>query len=299
MVPEGKNSSEETEEKTANEQLTVDAPAVSTSIVNNSEEGDDVTATTSASEKPSTDDETGEAVADNSGTRVVASTSLMDGDAPVPTGTSTPVKASPPSKKQMLPGAVSSHADFVSQQSAQIKQAKEKERQARLDLNSPQKEAASPSRVIEAGVVTPLADFRSEQAAQLKEQKAREREARESLNKPAREMTARSGSSISNYSETGAIAPYSDFAAQQSAQIKAQKAKEREARESLNKPARETTPRSSSFHSNSSDTGIIAPHSDFETQQSAQIKAQKAKEREARESLNQPARGAYNSSPLD
>ena len=135
---------------------------------------------------------------------------------------------------------------------------------------------------VEAGTFTSHSDFITQQSARIKLNKQREQEARMSLTSPVK-SPAMATSPKKVDLDAGAIAPYNDFVQQQSAQIKANKLKEREALQALNSPSKEL-PRSSL----SSDDLPITPYNSFVSQQSAQIKANKDKERQARKSLHSP-----------
>ena len=195
------------------------------------------------------------------------------------------VVPSPISNNEMS-GTVSPYSDFLSKQSAEIKAAKEKERQALVSLTTPVR--GSPAMIESTaskkptGAIGAYSDFVHQQSAQLKAAKEKEREARALLTTPAR------ASSHTTLSVAGVVAPYGDFVAQQSAHLKKRKELERQARAQLNAPIR------TQLSSPSSDA-VVAPHSDFVTQQSARLKAEKAKEREARTMLNAPA----SATPLD
>jgi hypothetical protein len=196
---------------------------------------------------------------------------------------SSPVQGSDSSSVKLEPGTVAPYADFIAHQSNQRRESKEKERQARRALNSPEKAKPRPLS-IDVGIVTPYSDFVSHQSAQIKANKEKERAARQALANPA--QAERGTKDIDG---TGIVAPFMDFAAQQSAQIKANKQKEREARQALSSPAQAEMKSKVDL---SPGAGVIAPFTDFTAHQSAQIKTNKAKEREARKALSSPARAS-------
>jgi hypothetical protein len=180
-------------------------------------------------------------------------------------------------------GTVAPHADFISQQSAQIKLNKQREREARMSLSCPAKPTVSPnlfSGENEAGMVPPYESFVAHQSAQIKASKQKEVEARQSLASPVRE-----GSVSAILLDDLPLAPYVDFVMQQSAQIKANRAKECEARQSLHAPLNVSVILPASCEGRGT-VNPLSPYSDFVAQQSALIKENKEKEMATRNNLS-------------